>query len=116
MQSSKTTNDGNSPFSMVNGDHQGPATMGGKNVYPVTPPNKKQQVPEYHYSTPNQFGVQRANGPEIASQKRLQVSNNMNFDVSRANHHKGDDGGQSKHSGTNRPFQDNVSILIYNFI
>ena len=85
---------------MINGDHQGSSALGGKNVYLVTPPNKKQQVAEYHYSTPNQFN----NNTAIAAtdnlpNKRYQPSTNTNADFTRPSRYKVEEEGQSKNSG-----------------
>ena len=67
-----------SPFSVINGDYTGTSSLGGgKNIYLVTPPNKKQQVPEYHYSTPSQFNVNTSTAvsDNVPSHRRLQTSN-----------------------------------------
>ena len=71
-----------SPFAAINGDHTGSSGLGsGKNVYLVTPPNKKQQVPEYHYSTPSQFNINTPTSAteNFASHKRIQTSSNSDF-------------------------------------
>ena len=71
-----------SPFATINGDHTGSSGLGsGKNVYLVTPPNKKQQVPEYHYSTPSQYNVNvPSSGSEnFISHKRMQTSSSSDF-------------------------------------
>ena len=72
LPSSSVSKDTMSPFSAMNGDHAG----SGKNVYLVTPPNKKQQVPEYHYSTPSQFNNPSDNS---SAHKRLQNSSHSDF-------------------------------------
>ena len=86
---------------MINGDHQGPATLGGKNVYLVTPPNKKQPVSEYHYSTPNPNNINTSTAaPENLSQKHLQTSSTTNSELAKPARYRINEDGQLKNSGT----------------
>ena len=73
---------------MINGDNQGPANLGGKNVYLVTPPTRNHQIPPYNGKAINHFNVNSSMTPENGPHKRMPPTR-----------YKVDDGGQAKNPG-----------------
>ena len=92
MPTSGSSKDGNSGFSIIGGERDVPSTLGGKNVYLVTPPNT--------LSTAHQPNSNLPSNPEgISFRHNANQPNNIGSQVVRPAAYKVEDVSGLKNSG-----------------
>ena len=84
---------------MINGENDLSSTLGGKNVYLVTPPYNKQQIHGTKYTTSNQPNVNLASAQDNIPHRRINPSNNTSSQITKPLRYRIEDDGPSKHSG-----------------